>query len=107
MRVISEVLLGILCSNESVAPQTSDTVSKLKAKHPDDNGEVFVEEELKRSLEETTIEDVIRAIRSFPLSSSGGFGGLRPRHLKDLTSFTCGESFIESDSVFGRFGKIW
>jgi len=34
----------------------------------------------------------MRAIRSFPLSSSGGIGGLRPRHLKDLTSFTCGES---------------
>ncbi len=40
----------------------------------------------------TFVENVIRAIRSFPLSSSGGIGGLRSRHLKDLILFTCGES---------------
>ena len=38
------------------------------------------------------VENVTRAIRSFPLSLSGGIVGLRPRHLKDLISFTCGES---------------
>lgn len=84
--------IRVLCSKNSVAPQTLDTVSKLKAKHPDDNGEIFDEVELDSTLAATSIEDVIRGIRSFPLSSSGGIGGLRPRHLKDLTSFTCGES---------------
>lgn len=36
--------------------------------------------------------DILKAIRSFPVSPSGGFGGLRPRHLKDLVSFTCGKA---------------
>jgi len=82
----------VLCSNETVAPQTLESVTKLKAKHPDDEGGEFEEIKLESSLSATTVQDVIRAIRSFPLSSSGGIGGLRPRHLKDLTSFTCGES---------------
>lgn len=82
----------VLCSNDTVAPQTSETVSKLRAKHPDDNGEVFEELKIENNLPATTAEDVVKAIKSFPLSSSGGIGGLRPRHLKDLISFTCGES---------------
>src|ERR1700744_3342507 len=82
----------VLCSNESVAPQSFETVIKLRAKHPEDNGEVFEEIKLEGALPLTENEDVVRAIRNFPLSSSGGIGGLRPRHLKDLVSFTCGDS---------------
>ncbi|XP_037044233.1 uncharacterized protein LOC119080104 [Bradysia coprophila] len=81
----------VLCSSESVAPQSIETVTKLKGKHPDDNGEVFEEVKLDSNLQATDVKDVLGAIRSFPLSSSGGIGGLRPRHLKDLVSFTCGD----------------
>jgi len=64
----------------------------LREKHPDDDGGLFEEVILKDALPVTGVDNVTRAIRSFTLSSSKGIGGLRPRHLKDLTSFTCGHS---------------
>lgn len=33
-----------------------------------------------------SVEEVYRAIRSFPCGSAGGPDGLRPQHLKDMTS---------------------
>lgn len=44
------VIIKRRCSDESVAPQTPDTVSKLKSKHPDDNGEAFDEIMLQKLL---------------------------------------------------------
>lgn len=35
---------------------------------------------------------MLNSIKHFPISSSGGIDGLRPRHLKDLISFICGDS---------------
>lgn len=40
----------------------------------------------------TEVEKVLKAIRSFPLISTCEVGALRPRHFKDLVSFTCGDS---------------
>ena len=83
--------IRVLCSNETIAEPTLETKSKLKSKHPDDV-EVTETFPLKAELKITQIEDVNEGIKHFPLSSSGGIDGLRPRHLKDLISFTCGES---------------
>ena len=83
--------IRVLCSNETIAEPTLETKSKLKSKHPDDV-EVTETFPLKAELKITQIEDVSEGIKHFPLSSSGGIDGLRPRHLKDLISFTCGES---------------
>lgn len=44
------------------------------------------------SLPHTTISEVTKAISSFQSSSAGGLDGLRPRHIKDLTSFSCGDA---------------
>src|ERR1700754_2301685 len=40
----------VLCSNDTVATQTPETVSKLKAKHPDDDGGAFEEIKVECSL---------------------------------------------------------
>jgi len=61
---------------------------------------------------DTTAEQVINSIRHFPISSSGGIDGLRPRHLKDLISFSCGDASTKLISATGklvnliRYGKI-
>lgn len=83
--------IRVLSSNESIAEPSFDTKSKLRSKHPDDN-EVEDIFSLEHDLIATKVDDVCKAIRDFPLSSSGGVDGLRPRHLKDLISFSCGDS---------------
>ncbi len=47
IRKVSEGAVRVLFSNGSVAPQTLETVSKLKGKHPNDNREVFEESNLE------------------------------------------------------------
>jgi len=83
--------IRVLSSNESIAEATPETREKLRQKHPHDE-EVPLIPQTIRQFRQTKIEEVIEAIKDFPISSSSGIGGLRPRHLKDLTSFTCGES---------------
>lgn len=83
--------IRVLASNETIAEASPETKSKLKAKHPHDD-EVPEEYSIEHELKVTEINEVIESIRGFPISSSSGVDGLRPRHLKDLTSYTCGES---------------
>lgn len=99
----------VLASNETVAEATPETKAKLQSKHPHDD-EVNVVFPKEHDLKVTQVNDVLEAIRNFPISSSSD--GLRPRHLKDLTSFTCGESAsnllksIASLSDLAKTGKI-
>lgn len=65
---------------------------KLKAKHPHDIIPIIDIPSDIESLPETTILEVIKAISSFQSSTAGGIDGLRLRHVKDLTSFSCGDA---------------
>lgn len=80
----------ILCSKEVIAESNHETLSKLKTKHPSEVLPIINIPSDIESLPETTITNVTKAISSFHSSSSGGIDGLRPRHIKDLTSFSCG-----------------
>ena len=103
--------IRVLSSNETIAEATPETKAKLKSKHPHDE-EVVEAFTSAVKLKVTQVEEVVEAIRDFPVSSSSGIDGLRPRHLKDLTSFTCGESAnkllkaIASFSDLAKSGKI-
>lgn len=83
----------VLCSQEGIADYTPETIERLKAKHPDEDLSL-IEEETIPNLDpfETSTEQIINAIKHFPISSSSGIDGLRPRHLKDLISFSCGDA---------------
>ena len=78
----------IACSEDSIAFINQETLSELKAKHPpahpDSNFPPAPES--PALLAEITEREVARAIKSFPCGSAGGPDGLRPQHLKDLTS---------------------
>ena len=78
----------IACSEDSIAVINQETLSELKAKHlpahPDSNFPPAPES--PTLLAEITEKEVARAIKSFPCVSAGGPDGLRPQHLKDLTS---------------------
>jgi hypothetical protein len=104
-RVSSKIEEGDICgairlavSDDVLASPDDNTVASLRLLHParsssmssfrpistdlpvfnsvnSDNGPLILSK-----------EDIEKAIRSFPAGSSGGFDGLRPQHLKDLTS---------------------
>lgn len=82
----------VLCSNETIAEINDDTLLKLEKKHPSDSIPILNEPVLEECLPATSINSISKCISSFPISSSGGIDGLRPRHIKDLTSFTCGDT---------------
>jgi len=102
----------VLCSQESIAPYSAETVGKLISKHPDEF-EILEESILiDADITPTEPQQVARAITSFPISSAGGFNGLRPRHLKDFVSFTSGDNGLKLQSTIAslvdmiRNGKI-
>lgn len=102
----------VLCSQEGIADYNDGTINKLKAKHPAEESIIAEEEIADLDNVETSNEEIVNAIKHFPVSSSGGIDGLRPRHLKDLISFSCGdaaEKLISASSKLVnvvRSGKI-
>lgn len=96
----------VLCSQEGIADYTPENIEKLRSKHPRDDTQI--DEEVIPSLEpfETSSDQVTNAIKHFPISSSGGIDGLRPRHLKDLISFTCGDSSTKLTSSVAKLVNV-
>lgn len=82
----------VLSSQEGMADCTPENVEKLKEKHPDETVQPDTEFRPNSEPFETSADEVINSIKHFPISSSGGIDGLRPRHLKDLISFSCGDA---------------
>ena len=85
--------IRVLSSSDTLVHPSPDVVDVLRTKHPDapadlrqaapprDNNPIVIDKEC-----------VAKAINSFPRSSSGGIDGLRPGHLRLLTSPSSGEA---------------
>ena len=78
---------------DAIAEPSSETLQALKAKHPLPPPDSDIP-----SLEHTSplaftidTEVIMKVISSFPKGLSGGFDGLLPQHLKDLTSPSAGD----------------
>ena len=75
----------IICSDDKPAPNDQATLESLQRRHPaapvDGN---ILPNPCAYSAMQATEQDVIKAIRSFPVGSSAGPDGLRPQHLLDL-----------------------
>ena len=77
--------IRILCSDDTQATPSAETLSKLQEKHPQSS---LTPGSLSALLVDSAVQviesDVRKAVLSFPAGSSGGPDGFRPQHLKDL-----------------------
>jgi len=82
--------IRLACSEDKPAPNTAETLSALKKKHPpaatDRRPACSPDSARFDPLQMFDAEIISRMIRSFPVGSAGGPDGITPQHLKDLTS---------------------
>jgi len=86
--VQTKITVRIVCSSDTLAPVNQDTLKALQAKHPDpaidrrspcDPGGNPRFEPLQVSK-----DDMMKALRTFPLGSSGGPDGITAQHIREL-----------------------
>ena len=75
-----------ICSEDTMVVPSEETLSALRAKHPPRHPDSNFPNQDPPLLTPLFEKEVLKAIRSFPCGSAGGPDGLRPQHLKDLTS---------------------
>ena len=77
----------LACSEDSMEDRSAATFTALKVKHcsPHPNSSIPPSSVVIPFLPPVSVDDVARAIRSFPNGSAGGSDGLRRQHLKDMT----------------------
>ena len=78
----------LACSEDSIAASIDATFAALQLKHPPPHPDSFIPPLPQDPVAPTlsvSVDEVAKAIRSFPNVSAGGPDGLRPQHLKDLT----------------------
>ena len=83
----------VLASAEGLAPYNSDTLAALREKHPPAPGDLALPsppEDLGNPA--ISEEEVRRALNSFRPGSAGGPDGIRPGHLRSLTSLVAAEA---------------
>ena len=77
----------LACSEDTIADMSIATLSALQQKHPSPHPDSCIPPLPQGSVAHTvsvSVEEVAKAIRSFPNGSAGGPDGLRPQHLKDM-----------------------
>ena len=88
--------IRIICSSDTPAPVNSETVQALQQKHsaPATDRRPPCDPAGNQRFEPLQVskEDVLRALRSFPLGSSGGPDGLTPQHISDLLAGSTDDS---------------
>jgi hypothetical protein len=94
--LIEEGRFSLACrslTKDALAPKDASTANTLREKHPD--GESTEEPaEMPKSLE-LDPDEILDAIRSFPIGSAGSLSGLRPDHLRDASQAILQTSVVE------------
>jgi hypothetical protein len=94
----------LVCSEDKPAPNTAETLSALKKKHPpappDRRPGCSPDSPRFDALHISDTDLVSAVIRSFPAGSAGGPDGTTPQHLKDLTSPNITGGLIDSLTDF-------
>lgn len=105
--------IRLAASDDHLAPVNSTTLAALQAKHPSKaqtssdcrlHADQMTASNVNSSLT-VQRENILAAIRSFPNGSAGGLDGLRPQHLKEMTSSQCGhagEHLIDTLTTFAN-----
>jgi hypothetical protein len=84
--------IGLLSSADSIAPFSEQTKAALEAKHPPAGPQQPLPPNPNVPTPVFDVKDVKNAIASFKPDSAAGPDGLRPDHLKDLTSKMTGDA---------------
>lgn len=84
----------LLMSVDAVAPPSPETLTALQSKHPSPSRPLAFPLEPDRTISAyaAKAEDVAAAIGSFNNGSASGLDGIRPSHLKELTSSSAGDN---------------
>ena len=88
--------LRILTSEETILPESADTLNRLKEKHPPLHNDAIdppIPDDSDNSFK-TNKDSVLKAIHSFKKGAAGGPDGFLPQHLIDM----CGEALGEPAS---------
>jgi len=85
------VAVRIICSDDTPAPHSEETLKVLEAKRPGP-----ANDRRPRGPLQVSSDDVRRALRSFPVGSSGGLDGLTPQHILDLLTGATDESLEQA-----------
>ncbi|KAJ2937326.1 hypothetical protein O0L34_g17637 [Tuta absoluta] len=87
----------LLVSECSLAPASPETLSALQAKHPSPSRALDLPLAPDDSKPHLTVkpEQVISALNTFVNGSAPGLDGLRPEHLKELTSLSAGDNGLK------------
>ena len=98
----------IVCSEDTIADITDETISALQEKHPGMHPESRIPSPPEEfiPLPDVSEEEVASAIRAFPRGSAGGPDGIRPQHLLDLTSNSAergGKDLLHALTAFANF----
>ena len=90
-------------SNDTLAPYDDETAAALRLLHPPRAASIS-SSDAGPAIDQTnnsstppaaltlTEHDIVAAIKTFPAGSAGGLDGLRPQHLKDMTSPMTGDA---------------
>ncbi|XP_063379582.1 uncharacterized protein LOC134666373 [Cydia fagiglandana] len=84
----------LLFSDSTLAPANADTLEALVGKHPSPSRQLDFppDPDLSSPFLTVTQEEVVGALGSFYNGSASGLDGLRPQHLKELTSLSAGDN---------------
>ena len=86
--------IRLLVSSDDIADSSDDVIENLKQKHPPAPADLRLPPAPDDTIQPyiATEADITSAIASFDTGSSAGLDGLRPAHLKDMTSRSAGEA---------------
>jgi hypothetical protein len=108
--------IRLAASDDAMAPHDEKTLDALRLKHPprrdvsSNAAPATVQHIHPNSLPPSPLivqnRDIIDAIKSFPAGSAGGIDGMRPQHLKDLTSVHTGDAGQRLVSQLTEFANV-
>ena len=98
----------LLASKDHIAQSSQEIIESLQLKHPPAPADLNMPSGPDETIQpcQVTEAEVVASIASFANGSSAGLDGLRPAHLKDLTSRSAGEAGLRLITVLTAFVNL-
>ena len=73
--------ISLACLEDTFAELNAETLSALQQKHPNPHPDSSIPPSPPPRIFEVSIEEIVKAIKSFPNGSAGGTDGLQPQRI--------------------------